>query len=136
MTPTGSRVGLPDAADLVCDRICATEVADNSASEDEMVGTMSGTAATEVGPAIPADSVTTGCATGGVMDGGEGEGEGDDGDGDGDAISAVLTVSELVGAILAGGRVGAAAICEEKTTVSLGCEGALGVGSSNAGADG
>src|SRR5690242_10217951 len=135
MMPTGSRVELPNAADLVCERISAIEVADNSASEEEMVDRISGTAATEVGSGAPADSVTAGCATGVVIDGGEGNGV-DDGDSEGDAISAVSTTLELVGAILAGGSVGAAATCEERTSVSLDCEGALGVKTSGAGADG
>lgn len=139
MMPTGSRVELPNAADLVCEKISAIEVADNSASEGEIVDRISGTAATEVGSGTVADSVTAGCATGVGIDGGEGEGENDgegEGDGEGDAISAVSTTLELVGAILAGGSVGAAATCEERTSVSLDCEGALGVKFSGAGADG
>jgi hypothetical protein len=92
-----------------------------------MLCMMSGIATTDVGFIGPADSVTTGCATGGVVD--------DGGNDDGDPITAVSIVSELVGAILAGGSVGAAAACEE-TTGSPDCKGALGVETSDAGADG
>lgn len=136
MMPTGTRVGLPTAAVRVCERSSAIEVADNDTFEEEAIGLVSGTAGTEVGFATPAESVTTGCATGGVVDGDDGGGGGDGDNGDGGAITAVLAVSELVGAILAGGTVGAAAMFEDRTTVLLGCEGAIGLKFSGADADG
>ena len=127
MTPTGPLVGLPTVAELDCERSAAIDVASGVVCEDDTVCSTSGTAATDVGFEVPADSVTTGCATGVVVD--------DSSDDDGGPITAVLILSELVGAILAGGSVGAAATCEE-TTGSLDCEGALGVETSDAGAEG
>ena len=125
MSP-GPRVGLPSAADLVCEKSSAIEVANDGVCEDETVCMMSGSAATDVGFATPADSVTTGCTTRGVVD---------DGD-DGDPITTVPVVSELVGAIFAGGSVGAAATCEGTTTGSQDREGSLEAESLGAGADG
>ncbi len=71
---------------------------------------MSGTAAIDVESAAPADSVTTGCAAAGIVGGDDGDGDGDVDLDDSGGITAVSTVSELVGANLAGGSVGAAAI--------------------------
>lgn len=97
--------------DVACDNVCEVTVDSR----------MSGTAATDVGFVTPADSVTTGWATGGVDTGAVDAG----GDDDDDLITAVSIVSELVGAILAGGRSGAAATCEGTTTGSLDGKGAL-----------
>lgn len=102
------------------------DVACDSACEVAVDSEMSGTAATDVGFVTPADSVTTGWATGGVetnaVDAGAVDAGGDD---DGGPITAVSIVSELVGAILAGERSGAAAFCEGTTTGSLDGKGAL-----------
>lgn len=118
-------------AELVCESSSAIEVASDGVCEDEAVCMISGTATTDVGVTTPADSVTIDCATGGEVDEGGGDGDGD-GD-DGEPITAVSIVSELVGAILAGGSEGAA---EGTTTDSLDCRDAFGVGTSGAGDDG
>lgn len=136
--PTGPWVGLPIAAELVSGSNSATDVARDGGCEDETVCMMSGTAAIDVGSEIPADSVKTDCAVGGVEDGNGADDDVDDDDGDDDdsPVTAVSILSELVGAILAGGRVGAAATCEETMAGSLDCKGALAVDTAGAGADG
>lgn len=72
------------------------------------------------------DSVAADCKMGGVIVGGEND----------DSVTAVLTVSESDGAILAGGGVGIVTTCEEATTDSLGCKSVLEVGTADADADG
>lgn len=125
-------MGLPTTAVLVRDRMSAIEVADNGVCAEEGVWIMSGTAATEVGFAAPADSVTTGCTFGGAIE----DGNGDSDEVKGGAITAVSAVSELVDAVPAGGSVGTAATCEGRMGDSLDCEGTLGLMTSCAGADG
>jgi hypothetical protein len=90
--------------------------------EDVNNGAISGIAATEVGSLTPADSVTVGRAAGGVED-----------DSD-ELITAVSIVSELVGAILAGGNVGVATIWVGAAAGSLDCGAALEVDCAGAGA--
>jgi hypothetical protein len=124
MIPTGPTVGLPPATELVCERRSAMDVACDTACDAALDARVSGIAAKEVGFMAPDDSVTTGWAIGAVDAGAEDAGTigagGDDGD---DPVTAVSIVSELVGAILAGGRSGAAATCEGTITVSLDGEG-------------
>jgi hypothetical protein len=96
------------------------DVACDTACDVALDARMSGTAAKDVGLVASVDSVTTGWAIGAVVAGAEDdEATGAGGDDDGDPVTAVSIMSELVGAILAGGRSGAAATCEGTLTVSL-----------------
>ena len=120
MIPTGPNVGLAPAMELVCERRSAIEVACDTACDVALDSRMSGTAAKDVGFVTVTDSVTTGWAIGAVDASAEDTGAiGSGGDDDGDPVTAVSIVSELVGAIFAGGRSGAAATCEGTLTVSL-----------------
>jgi len=120
MIPTGPNVGLAPATELVCERRSAMDVACDTTSDVALDSRMSGTAAKDVGFVAAVDSVTTGWTIGAVDAGAEDAGSiGVGGDDDGDPVTAVSIVSELVGAILAGGRSGAAATCEGTLAVSL-----------------
>lgn len=96
------------------------DVACDTACDVALDSRMSGTAAKDVGVVAAVESVTIGWATSGEDAGAEDVGAtGAGGDVDGDPITAVSILSELVGAILAGGKSGAAATCEGTTSVPL-----------------